>query len=120
MIRARPTLGLALLVALLGLVGTPRLAVFVGKLTTATAAWDGGHARLALAVMLNSVLSLFYYLRWLAPSFSQPDRGATALPKPNGSAAWPTAVAALAATASLVIGISAGVLWTVVDGIAFI
>src|SRR5699024_233946 len=48
----------------------PPLAVFVGKLTTATAAWDAGHGWLALIVMLNSVLSLFYYLRWIGPAFA--------------------------------------------------
>ena len=71
--RSRPGLGLTVLVALLGLVGTPPLAVFVGKLTTTTAAWDGGHSWLALLVMVNSLLSLFYYLRWIAPVFSAGD-----------------------------------------------
>ena len=39
---ARPWHAGALLVALLSLVGTPPTAVFVGKLTVFTAAWDGG------------------------------------------------------------------------------
>ena len=71
--RTRPGLALALLVALLGLVGTPPTAVFVGKLAAATAVWDGGHGWLALIVMINSLLSLFYYLRWLGPAFAPPD-----------------------------------------------
>lgn len=42
--RAQPMLSGALLVALLGLVGTPPTAVFLGKVSVATAAWDGdGH-----------------------------------------------------------------------------
>src|SRR5699024_6127828 len=64
---AHPWLAGALVLALLGLVGTPPTAVFVGKLTVATAAWDGGHAWLAIVLLANTVLSLFYYLRWLAP-----------------------------------------------------
>ncbi|MFC4902513.1 NADH-quinone oxidoreductase subunit N [Kocuria oceani] len=114
--RTRPGLGLALLVALLGLVGTPPLAVFVGKLTTATAAWDGGHGWLALVVVLNSMLSLFYYLRWFAPVFARPAQDAMEFPERGGPAAWPAATAGLAAVASLGIGVLAGVLWAVLDG----
>ncbi|MCW2134133.1 NADH-quinone oxidoreductase subunit N [Arthrobacter sp. VKM Ac-2550] len=116
LVRARPGLALALLVALLGLVGTPPLAVFVGKLTTATAAWDGGHGWLALAVMLNSLLSLFYYLRWFAPVFAHPRQGAMGFPKPGGAAAWPGATAGIAAAASLALGLLAGPLWAALEG----
>ncbi|UUZ44700.1 proton-conducting transporter membrane subunit [Janibacter limosus] len=83
LVHERPGLALALLVALLGLVGTPPTAVFVGKLTTATAAWDGGHSWLALLVMLNSLLSLFYYLRWFGPVFARPTPGIRD-PSPHG------------------------------------
>ncbi len=62
-----PWLAGALVVALLGLVGTPPTAVFAGKLAITVAAWDAGAAWLALVVLANSVLSLFYYLRWIAP-----------------------------------------------------
>ncbi len=65
--RSHPWLAGALGVSLLGLVGTPPTAVFVGKLAVATAAWDGGAPWLTGAVLLNSVVSLFYYLRWIAP-----------------------------------------------------
>ncbi len=68
LIRARPGLAVALVVALLGLVGTPPTVVFVGKLTTATAGWDGGMPWLTVAVLANSLASLFYYLRWIAPT----------------------------------------------------
>ena len=114
--RSRPGLGLALLVALLGLVGTPPLAVFVGKLTTATAAWDGGHGWLALVVMLSSVLSLFYYLRWFAPVFARPEQHAAGFPGRGGAAAWPAVTAGVAAVASLVLGVLAGVLWAALEG----
>ena len=114
--RSRPGLGLALLVALLGLVGTPPLAVFVGKLTTATAAWDGGHGWLALVVMLSSVLSLFYYLRWFAPVFARPEQHAAGFPGRGGAAAWPAVTAGVAAVASLVLGVLAGALWAALEG----
>ncbi|MFC6258336.1 NADH-quinone oxidoreductase subunit N, partial [Kocuria oceani] len=88
----------------------------VGKLTTATAAWDGGHGWLALVVVLNSMLSLFYYLRWFAPVFARPAQDAMEFPERGGPAAWPAATAGLAAVASLGIGVLAGVLWAVLDG----
>ncbi|MEW1982550.1 proton-conducting transporter membrane subunit [Citricoccus sp. NPDC079358] len=114
--RARPGLALTLLIALLGLVGTPPLAVFVGKLTTATAAWDGGHGWLALVVMLNSVLSLFYYLRWFGPVYARPPKNSPGFPRPGGAATWPATTAGAAATASLALGILAGFLWAALEG----
>ncbi|MDN5791065.1 MAG: NADH-quinone oxidoreductase subunit N, partial [Micrococcales bacterium] len=53
--RSRPWLAGSLVVALLGLVGTPPAALFVGKLTTATAAWDGGMAWVTVTVFINSL-----------------------------------------------------------------
>ncbi|MFZ0834770.1 MAG: proton-conducting transporter membrane subunit, partial [Mycobacterium sp.] len=105
----RPWLAGALLAALLGLVGTPPTAVFVGKLTTAAAAWDGGQAWLAVVVFANSLVSLFYYLRWIIPSFlrpaDHPGLGATAV------ATWATRTAVAAAAASVALGVAAGVVW---------
>jgi NADH-quinone oxidoreductase subunit N len=114
--RTRPGLALALLVALLGLVGTPPTAVFVGKLAAATAVWDGGHGWLALIVMINSLLSLFYYLRWLGPAFAPPTQPCPETSRTDEVAAWPAATAAVAATASLGLGIGAGFLWAALDG----
>jgi NADH-quinone oxidoreductase subunit N len=108
--RARPWLGASLVVALLGLVGTPPTVVFVGKLTTTAAVWDGGHAWLAVVVFVNTVASLFYYLRWIAPVYGRresaepPTRGVT-------PAAWSARTAVLTAALSLALGIGAGGLW---------
>lgn len=104
--RVRPWLAIALVVALLGLVGTPPTAVFVGKLTTATAAWDGGLAWLAVVVLVNSLISLFYYLRWIIPVFQRPESETGARPEN-----WSTVTAVLAASLSLALGIAAGPVW---------
>jgi NADH-quinone oxidoreductase subunit N len=61
---------LSLVVCLLGLVGTPPTAVFVGKLVVFVAAWDGGLAWLVVVAAVNTVASLFYYLRWIAAGFA--------------------------------------------------
>jgi hypothetical protein len=69
----RPYWALALLaslvVSLLGLVGTPPTAVFLGKLEAFSAASDGGYAWLAVVAAVSTVASLFSYLRWIAPAF---------------------------------------------------
>lgn len=106
--RAQPWLAGALVLALLGLVGTPPTAIFIGKLTTATAAWDGGQAWLAVAVFANSLLSLFYYLRWIVPLFQKADGAEDFAPK-----AWSTGTAVILGGLSLGLGIAAGPLWDV-------
>ena len=113
--RAQPMLTAALVISLLGLVGTPPTVVFVGKLTTASAAWDGGLAWLAVAVFVNTLISLFYYLRWIVTVFksdadaSSPsaDKGASSSPRPAS-----LGVAVVAALGSLAMGIGAGLLWS--------
>jgi len=109
--RERPWLGAALVVLLLSLVGTPPTAVFIGKLATAAAAWDGAMAWLAIAVFANSVVSLFYYLRWIAPVYRsgqtrQPPTAGQFLPRP-----WSSTTAITSAVAVLVLGFGAGIAW---------
>jgi NADH-quinone oxidoreductase subunit N len=101
----RPVLALSLLVLLLGLVGTPPTAVFVGKLTVFAAALDGGFGWLVVVAAGNTVASLFYYLRWLGPAFSRTGAGQAAplQVRPIGQAC-----AVAAATASVALGISSG------------
>ena len=108
---AQPLLGGALVVALLGLVGTPPTVVFVGKVTVAAAAWDAGHAWLAVVVLANTVASLFYYLRWIAPAYGRggPDEPAGSFAPGRASVGVATTAAALA----VVMGVGAGVLWPV-------
>ena len=110
--RPRPWLAGALVVCLLGLVGTPPTAVFVGKLTTASAAWEGGLPWLTVAVVLNSLLSLYYYLRWLIPAFDL-GRAAQEVHAGFGSrAGWASAAAVSASALSFAFGLGAGWLWS--------
>jgi len=102
---AHPWLAGALVVSLLGLVGTPPTAVFVGKLTTFTAAWDGGLAWLVVVAAINTVASLFYYLRWLAPMFTRVGAEVRA---PAPGRPWASRAAVMGALVILVIGIAAG------------
>jgi proton-translocating NADH-quinone oxidoreductase chain N len=66
--RAHPWWTAALAVSLLSLFGLPPLAGFVGKLEVFKAAIDADQAWLAVVAIVNSVISLYYYLRVLAPT----------------------------------------------------
>ena len=118
--RANPWLGASLVVALLGLVGTPPTIVFVGKLTTTAAAWDAGHAWLAVAVFVNTVASLFYYLRWIAPVYGHGHRDGSEDAEASHDPALTTArifsASATVVTAALSVGLGlgAGLLWRVI------
>ena len=111
MSRRSPALSLALLVCLLGLVGTPPTGVFVGKLSVFTAVAQGGYGWLVVVAAVNTVASLFYYLRWLAPVFRAPEgRGATV------SFGWSTRAAVTVAALSVAVGLGAGVVIAAVTG----
>jgi NADH-quinone oxidoreductase subunit N len=114
--RRRPALAVALAVCLLGLVGTPPTAVFVGKLTVFTATWDGRMPWLVVIAAVNTVVSLYYYLRWLVAAF-RTDRAATtaALP-PSAVRRAVTVVAATAAAAALLAGVAAGPIYDTIAG----
>ncbi|MET3206394.1 UNVERIFIED_ORG: NADH-quinone oxidoreductase subunit N [Arthrobacter sp. UYEF13] len=113
---ARPWHAVALVVALLSLVGTPPTAVFLGKLTVFTAAWDGGFWWLTLAAAVNTVISLFYYLRWLAPAFraASPDSPGAGEFSPRP---WAGRTAVAGAVLVLVAGVGAGLAWAALGGL---
>jgi NADH-quinone oxidoreductase subunit N len=113
--RRHPGLAAVLVVFLLGLVGTPPTAVFVGKLEIFTATIDGGYAWLAALAVANTVASLFYYLRWLAPAFLR--RPADTQPDPLRAAGfWAAASAYAAGAVSLGLGITAGAVLPLLTG----
>ena len=58
-----PLMGFALCVALFSLAGIPPTAGFVGKFYVFIAAIDKGYIYLAIIGVMNSVVSVFYYLR---------------------------------------------------------
>jgi NADH-quinone oxidoreductase subunit N len=67
-----PALAFAMAVFLLGLTGLPPTAGFLGKWYIFQAAVDAGLAYLAVAVVVNSVVSAFYYLRPVALMYMAP------------------------------------------------
>ncbi|WP_231851794.1 NADH-quinone oxidoreductase subunit N [Modestobacter italicus] len=111
----------SLVVCLLGLVGTPPTAVFVGKLAVFTATWDGGLAWLVVLAAVNTVASLFYYLRWIAPAAvareapagGGTDGSATTVTVGGAVRTAPVATLHVAAIASVLLGVGSG-LWLAV------
>ncbi|MFF0567515.1 NADH-quinone oxidoreductase subunit N [Streptomyces sp. NPDC004041] len=112
--RRRPGLAAVLLVCLLGLVGTPPTGVFLGKLEIFSATIDGGYTWLAALAVANTVASLFYYLRWLAPQFTTDDVVPAATQAPQGR--WAAATAYAAAALSVALGIAGQAVLTLADG----
>jgi NADH-quinone oxidoreductase subunit N len=111
LLRHRPWLAISLVVCLLGLVGTPPTAVFAGKLTVFTATLDGGYAWLVVVAVVNTVASLFYYLRWIVGAL----RPASADTAPELDR-WSEATAYVTAAASIAAGPLAGLLLAVFRG----
>ena len=61
-----------MLVSLLSLVGVPPLAGFIGKFALFVATMQAGYTWHMVLGQINSALSLFYYLRVVAPMFVPP------------------------------------------------
>ena len=66
---AHPLLAAALILSFLSLVGIPPLAGFVGKLALFVTTIEAGYAWLAVIAVINTVVSLVYYLRVLGPVY---------------------------------------------------
>jgi NADH-quinone oxidoreductase subunit N len=71
--RARPVIGVAMVVFLLSLTGIPPLFGFVGKVLLFGAATEAGYLWLAVIGILNSVLALAVYLRIVVPMYQAGD-----------------------------------------------
>jgi len=111
--RRHPGLAIALIVCLLGLVGTPPTGVFVGKLVVFSAVAQGGYGWLVVIAAVNTVASLFYYLRWIAPMFRTADSAADVVAGPQR---WSRVAALGAAVVSVLVGLGAGAVLAGVTG----
>lgn len=115
LVRRHPGLAASLAICLLGFVGTPPTAIFFGKLTLFSAAGDAGFGWLVVVAAVNTVASLFYYLRWLAPAFVRaPDEADTGALEPAGT--WGRVTAYTAAAGSLMLGLASGAGFALVTG----
>jgi len=101
---SKPFLGFAMSVAMLSLGGIPPLAGFFGKLLLFKAAIGAGYLGLVIVAVLNSVISLYYYLSVIVVMYFQGERNVS-WSLPTGTP-WTGRVAiALATFGILIIGI---------------
>jgi NADH-quinone oxidoreductase subunit N len=71
-----------------------------------TAAVDGGFGWLAVLAIVNTVASVFYYLRWVAPTFRRADPQPAVL-RPAGT--WTAAAAYACAGLAVLLGVLGGI-----------
>lgn len=110
--RRQPLVTAALIVALLSLVGIPPLVGFFGKFLLFEVTIEAGYAWLAVVAAVNTLVSLYYYLRVIALTvFKAPQGEVHALG--GGSRV------ALLATLALLIAASLGFQW-LIEGLQFI
>lgn len=76
------------------------------------ATWDAGLAWLAVAIALNTVVSLFYYLRWIRAALRPGAQLGEGTGTGTGGRGARTA-ALVAAVATVVMGLTAGPLWLI-------
>jgi NADH-quinone oxidoreductase subunit N len=67
--RAHPLLAMSLVIAFLSLIGIPPLVGFGAKLALFTAAIEANYEWLAIVAAVNTVVSIFYYARVMAPAY---------------------------------------------------
>jgi NADH-quinone oxidoreductase subunit N len=115
--RAHPWWTAALVVAFLSLLGLPPLAGFVGKLELFAAAIDADQAWLAVVAVINTVISLYYYLRVIAPTvIDGPPTESTSRRAPARLAGMPVSIVlALTAVATVAFGLAAEPLLDLAD-----
>jgi NADH-quinone oxidoreductase subunit N len=96
-----PAAAMAMLVFLLSLGGVPPTAGFMGKLWLFGAAIDAGYVGLAVVGVLNSALSLYYYVRIVVFMWTADQE-----PAPPFRIGWPvTAVLVISLLGTLLLGL---------------
>jgi NADH-quinone oxidoreductase subunit N len=128
----QPLLAWPMTIAMLALGGIPGTAGFVGKFFLIDSAVKGDYAWLGVVIVLGSAVSLVYYLRVIAAMWARPavrsvpvvaggsaDLAPEDAPMGPRKAGWEiTAVALLAAAATIVIGVAPGWLFDLAGDVA--
>ncbi|SPF46360.1 NADH-quinone oxidoreductase subunit N [Syntrophobacter sp. SbD1] len=112
-----PAVGLVMSVFLLSLAGIPPTGGFMGKFYIFTEALRSGYVWLVIAAGVNSVISIYYYLRVVVVMYFQPQAAGNQI----SLAVSPEVVVALAATATAVLfmGIFPSYFWSLASNSIF-
>ncbi len=112
----RPWLAAAFTILLLSLIGIPLTAGFVGKFIILVAGIGAGFWLLAILLVINSAISLFYYVRIIVALYSQlPADPPPAITRPLPQLA--AVVIAVATAVVLALGVFPGPLLTLIDAV---
>ncbi|HND85414.1 MAG TPA: NADH-quinone oxidoreductase subunit N [Pseudobdellovibrionaceae bacterium] len=90
--RKHPVLSVALVIFLLSLAGIPPTLGFFGKFYLFTAALEEGLVPLTIWAVINSVISVFYYLRPIVVMYMK--EGSAQMPRPMGATGLLTVILA--------------------------
>jgi NADH-quinone oxidoreductase subunit N len=110
--RARPVLAATLTITLLSFIGVPPLAGFAAKLSLFGAAIDAGYGWLAVLGAINTVVSIAYYARVLAPMYFERLPGPVPVLSPSAGF-----TAIITGAAVVLVGIGAEPFFRAFDGI---
>ncbi len=84
-----PILAFVLAVAALSLVGLPPTAGFMGKLFLFSAAWGHGFNWLVVTAVLNTAVSIYYYLNFIRHAYTrEAEDAAPAVPRTADGIVW--------------------------------
>jgi NADH-quinone oxidoreductase subunit N len=97
-----PILGIAMTVCMLSLAGMPLTAGFAGKFYLFSAALDAGHVGLVVVAVVNSLVSVAYYLGVLVPMYMADGERAL---EPPASRPWLLGTIVVAVAVTLLIGL---------------
>lgn len=113
-----PVMGLAMAIFMFSLAGIPPTAGFMGKFYIFVAAIKSGFVWLVVLGAINSVISIYYYLRVIVTMyFSAPAQSPTILP----STTAPLTVAlTIAAAGVLAMGVFPSIFWTLAQNSIFV
>ncbi len=111
-----PLMGLAMAVFMFSMAGIPPTAGFMGKFYIFSAAIKSGYIWLAIIGVINSVISIYYYLRVIIVMYFQEAEQEVSMPAPS-----PAIVVALvlAAAGVLLMGILPSYFWNIAQNSVF-
>ncbi len=110
MAERQPMAALILTLFMLSLIGFPVTAGFIGKVVLFYAAYKAGYVGLLVIAIINSMVSVYYYLRVVQAMYMLPtprgvEAGVTSA-RPPGAVAWPyMLVGAVGAILVIVLGV---------------
>ena len=103
--RRMPFAAAVLAITLLALAGIPPMGSYVGKAMLLAAAIGAGFAWLAVVAAVNTAISVVYYLRVLEAAYLHPSPHAPSSGEPRGALSATLSAVAIAAAATLLLGI---------------